>query len=374
MKTDRALDKVIAEQASHWVTVLRRKASRQELADFAIWLKSSPQHIREFLLMVAIEKELHSVDAGQEYGLHELTHSGEDNVVALTSRAEAWDPQRPTVPAAAQRWRFAAMLIASIALIVMAVVIWPRVSNTLRGSQDFTTSVGEQRSIELQDGSVVALNTGSRIEVRLTAQKREIRLLKGEALFKVARDPNRPFLVRADDAVIQAVGTQFNVYRRQEGTSVSVLEGRVRVSTHGIGSRATSTLGTHSPESGVHDAPLASNTDVGSLPTNLDAGEIAMISPSGKIVHHVATDLGSTVSWRQRRLVFQEDSLADMVHEFNRYNSSPQFRLEGSVVLQRHYTGVFDADDPESLVQLLATENDLRIERRGGEIVISAKR
>ena len=83
----------------------------------------------------------------------------------------------------------------------------------------------------------MSLNTHSRVAVRLGAHAREVRLLRGEALFHVAHDPSRPFLVSTDDAVVQAVGTQFDVYRRDDGTVVAVLEGRVNVTTAAAGAR-----------------------------------------------------------------------------------------------------------------------------------------
>ena len=364
MNPNRELEKVLADQASHWVTVLQRQATREELADFSEWIRASPQHIREFLTMVAIEKALHGVDIGRQYGLHELTQPDEgSNVVALAPRP-ALEPRRSaSVRFSGWRWRRGVALAMAASLIAVAVLFGAAIANLLSQSRRFTTEIGEQRSIELQDGSVIQLNTGSRIDVRFSASERDIRLSKGEALFKVAHDPARPFRVRTDDAVIQALGTQFNVYRRQDGTTVSVLEGRVRISKQDAKGETGAERATG------HSRPKDDTAD-GITGTNLGAGEAARIAPGGAIAHPVAADVSNAVAWRQRRLVFQEDSLADMAQEFNRYNSSLQFRVEGHDVARRHYTGVFDADDPESLVQLLATESDLTIERQGGTIII----
>jgi transmembrane sensor len=265
------------------------------------------------------------VDTKRQYGMHELKENARSNVLPLKDA--------PSLALPRKRGRGWAMAAAVAALALTAsVFFWQR------SGQSYATAVGEQRTLELEDGSIVHLNTHSKIEVRLSAGGRDIELVAGEALFKVHRDPARPFRVHAQDAVIQALGTQFNVYRRPQGTTVSVLEGAVQVAA-----------------------------------TRLDAGEEARIVPSGAVMKHKVADVTQTVAWRQRRLVFDQDSLSDMIQEFNRYNSTPQFHLEGTDVANRHYTGVFDADDPESLIQLLAAEPGLAVERKDDTILVRAR-
>jgi transmembrane sensor len=77
-----------------------------------------------------------------------------------------------------------------------------------------------------------------------------------------------------------------------------------------------------------------------------------------------------TVAWRERRLIFDDAPLEDVIYEFNRYNQSPRLTLEGVPPGSHHYNGIFDAADPDSLAELLSREPDLSIERRNGEIVI----
>ncbi len=339
MNANQEVDKTLAHQASEWLTVLRRKASRQELAAFAEWLKTSPRHVRDFLIMAAIEKELHHVDAEREFGAHELDGATSSNVLAL-KEASALPRRRPR----RRGWAIAAA-VACIALSAAAVLSWQ--GGYLGGWRTYTTQVGEQRAVELEDGSVVHLNTHSRIKVRLAASGRDIELVTGEVLFKVHGDPARPFRVHSQDAVIQALGTQFNVYRRLHETTVSVLEGKVALTP---------------------DLPPER-----SRIQELAAGEEARIASNGKILKHKSPDLAKAVAWRQRRLMFDQDSLADMVREFNRYNKTAQFRLEGAEVESRHYTGVFDADDPESLVQLLSAEPDLVVKRDGETLVVRGR-
>src|SRR6202020_2602328 len=93
----------------------------------------------------------------------------------------------------------------------------------------FETEIGENRRVTLADGSVISLGGNTRIEVALSEKVRAIELTRGEALFKVAKDSARPFKVRAGDATIIAVGTEFNVERDSDRDVVSVTEGQVVV-------------------------------------------------------------------------------------------------------------------------------------------------
>jgi transmembrane sensor len=93
----------------------------------------------------------------------------------------------------------------------------------------YATTFGEQRSITLDDGSVVDINSHSKIRVRYSATERDVELLEGQALFRVAKNASRPFWVSSATTRVRAVGTEFDVYKRRSGTVVSVIEGRVAV-------------------------------------------------------------------------------------------------------------------------------------------------
>jgi transmembrane sensor len=351
MKANREVERVLAHQASEWVTRLRRKTTPAELASFAEWVKTSPRHMRDFLLMSAIERELHHVDAQRRYGSHEPAEEAPSNVLPLQGAlADAIEarvaPPREVRPRLRRPFR-----VAGLAAIVGAVTLAVWQSGFLTGWTEYATATGEQRAIELEDGSIVQLNTRSRIEVRIDGDVRDIRLLSGEALFKVRRDPSRAFRVYTPDADIQALGTQFNVYRRAEGTTVVVLEGKVGIS------RLTAAAG---------DLGAVSQTPLG-------AGEKAHIDKHGTILRESTRDPASSIAWQQRRLVFQAESLSEIAREFNRYNTTPKFRLDGEAIQARHYTGVFDADDPESLLELLEAEPDLAITRSGDDILVRVR-
>src|SRR5262245_16618946 len=147
MNANQEVERTLAHQASEWVTVLRRTATREELAAFAEWLKTSPRHVRDFLIMVAIEKELHGVDSQRKLAALDGDHTS-SNVFALNAEAGVARPRSWN-----KRWGLAA----AAALIALAVGVIAWQGDALTGHRYYETQVGEQRAVELADGSIVHL-------------------------------------------------------------------------------------------------------------------------------------------------------------------------------------------------------------------------
>jgi transmembrane sensor len=353
----REIDRLLAEESAEWTERLKH-GDRHTRAAFAKWSLKSPLHLRHFLMMVALDQELERFDPEKRITVPPASAHPSAEVIDLGGHAsEAKAPGKRAL-----RWWG---LAASVLIAVSAVIYAPDVINRAQGWHEYSTARGEQRAVELPDGSVAHLNTSSRVLVRLSGEQRQVRLLAGEALFKVHHDASRPFRVYTDDATIQAVGTQFNVYREAEGTKVAVLEGRVRVTAD---ESAGASDATH-PVAPLN-APASSEVKTVKL---LAAGEAAEVHQDGTISNTESVDVGAIAAWRQRRLVFKQDPLSAVVTEFNRYNRIPQFRLVGADVASRRYSGAFDADDPESLIALLSIDRDLQVQRDGKEIVIRAR-
>jgi transmembrane sensor len=345
----RELEALYAVQASGWVETMRHASPGDEMR-FVAWLKESPRNVRDFLLMLSLDCALERVDAERLHSIEALIRKVDQRVTPLTLRPA------PAAAAAAGRSRRLrrAALAAGVLVAAVGALFWYAHPGFL-GFHEFETATGEQRTFELEDGSVVSLNTHSRVAVRLTAHAREVRLLRGEALFHVAHDPSRPFLVSTEDAVVQAVGTQFDVYRRDDGTVVAVLEGRVNVTTAAAAPAA----------SGSAAAPVAGRgTPRAAAVRSLGASQEAQVSHEGSVSIREVNNVSDTVAWRERRLIFRDQTLGQIVGEFNRYRTQP-IRLEGNGVSERIYTGVFDADDANSLLQVLARDPALAVEREG---------
>jgi len=335
MLVQKQIDELLALRASEWLEILPN-ATAEQLREFEAWLCESRLHVQEFLEIAEIEFSLNGLDPQRQQDVESLLKRIAPKVAALPARTPAGpfsSPQKKRRP-----WRLGG--IAAAACLVIAVAsLW-----FLGGSTHYTTSIGEQRVVELPDASVITLNADSQIKVRLEKTRREIDLQRGEALFRVAHDTRRPFRVHTRAGFVQAVGTQFNVQERVNGdTRVSVLEGKVR---------AVSTSGQE---------------------LLLSAGQEADVRLDGSIARREHAMVANTVAWRQHRLIFDSAPLDEIAAEFNRYSQSVHLRLKGLERDKHRFDGSFDATDPQSLIEMLSKEPDLAIEREGRDVVIRAR-
>ena len=338
----------IAEQAFDWI--VRLDAPTADASDdtaFAKWLKESPVHVEEFLTLEATWRALDNLDPDRAVRINELVADANANVVALDA-AGAVTALPANDSRAYGRWMAGAAAAATIAVLAILFARGPWLAQDTR-----VTGLGEQTSFTLDDGSVIHLNTQSELRVQLTDTAREVALLSGEALFQVARDPNRPFRVTAANTVVEALGTRFNVYHDPEQTAVTVVEGKVAVSQ-------LDTVGASPVGGSVANLPEDTLT--------LVAGEQVAIDPSGSIERQNLPDTGEVTAWRERRLVFRANTLATIAEEFNRYNRL-RIEVRGNAA-NRQLTGVFDADDPASLVEFLSDAPSVRVSHDGERIVI----
>jgi transmembrane sensor len=352
----------VAEQAAEWLIALD-EGGAAERAAFAEWMEESPLHVEMFLRATAVSRMGELLDQADRKELAARFTSGAipQNVIPLESppfRAaapeapDALPSHSPPEPSAGGISRFTGWAAAAaLALVAGGAALWWRTA----GWDRYDTNVGEQRAVALADGSVVFTNTDTRIEVRYSDTGRDIRLVRGEALFKVARDTDRPFRVHVGDATVQALGTQFNIYRRATETTVAVIEGVVQVSPDA------------SPQGQAQGETPATP------PARLAAGQAINVASGGPIEQPIAVNLAQVTAWRQRRLVFEWETLEAIVTEFNRYNRTPQIRVEGDSVRGRRYTAVFDADNPQTLLKFLARDSDLAFAAKGDDFVIRAR-
>src|SRR5579862_1758252 len=172
----RELEALYAAQASGWVETMRHASPADEMR-FVAWLKESPRNVRDFLLMLSLDCALETLDAERLQSIEALLTKVDQRVTPLTPR-----PAPAAAAAAARSRRFGwAALAAGVLVAALGALFWyahPGFPG-FPGFHEFETATGEQRTFELEDGSVVSLNTHSRVAVRLTAHAREVRLLRG---------------------------------------------------------------------------------------------------------------------------------------------------------------------------------------------------
>lgn len=214
----------IQAEAGEWILRLDEApldaATRRQLL---AWLKTSPRHIDEFLLASAVWHELDAIDADKRIDVAELLAEADHNVVPLSGDTVGDQNLAPTPATTRRRWLFgiAASITAALGLSLFFALHGP--------VERYETSLGQQTLFTLDDGSVVHLNTQSVLTVRMTDSSRNLELTRGEAMFEVAKDPTRPFRVTSGGVLVEAIGTRFNVYRRDDGVQVTVVEGEVKV-------------------------------------------------------------------------------------------------------------------------------------------------
>ncbi len=206
-----------------------------------------------------------------------------------------------------------AAVIAILAIAAVSFFVW------LPSRGMYMTAVGEQQTVQLADGSEVRLDTDTRIRVQLTGTERRVLLVRGQALFVVAHDLDRPFRVTAGETVVTALGTTFDVRREAAGAKVVLVDGSVAVVDGVSGSRSWR---------------LAPGQQVET--TKPDAAPVAV-------------DAALATSWSQGRLVFSRTPLREAVAEVNRYLPR-KIILDAGLTESVSVNGVFRAGDREAFV------------------------
>jgi transmembrane sensor len=216
----------------------------------------------------------------------------------------------------------------------------------------YATPVGGFASVPMPDGSNVTLNTDSQIRIALTDTERRVELGHGEAFFEVSKDPKRPFVVRAGDKRVIAVGTKFSVRREGDDIEIVVTEGKVR----------------------VEDGAARQNSRVGgSADVFLTPGSIARADDAGVLVQRrTLPEAEEHLSWRTGRLMFRDLALADAIAEFNRY-SARKIVIQDPAIASLKIEGNFRATNVEAFVRLLESGFPVRAEVRADQILLTAK-
>lgn len=332
---------IIAAEAAEWLLRMR-EADAASKRDFAAWLQTSPEHVREFLAVAALWESMPGLPASPSVDELVAAAADDGNVVSIAA-GNGTDGGVRSPRRRARTW-----VGVAAAAVVLAIVVG-EVLTFMPAPSDpnlYATAIGEQRSVSLPDGSVVTLNTQSALHVDYSEGFRDIRLLRGEALFEVAKNPDRPFRVFTDRAVIQAVGTQFNVRRDEDDVTVTVVEGVVDVeASAAVSSRST---GQATPDGAVAELPVPE-----ALPVRLTVGQQAIVHARSGEVAILDARVSKATAWRERRLVFESLSLKEVIDEFNRYNNPPLV-IDDAELGKLPISGVFRANDRESFVQFLS--------------------
>lgn len=321
----------IAEEAADWLLRLESGSlSSEQRAGFVDWLRESPHHVAEMLRVAKLHNALAKFGQWDALPTADLSTSP-DLPLDVLHRANS-------KPSPAAKWPWA--LAAGVAIVVASWGLYTWTS----AAQRIRTQLGERREMALADGSEVALAPGSQIRVEFSGTRRLIRLDYGEAFFHVGKDPNRPFLVDSAHAQARALGTSFSVAERGDAAVVTVTEGKVAVSANSA--RSAQAAGTA--------APVALGTNQQVTVSMQGAAPVRQID--GRV----------ELAWSQGQLVFDNETVADVVLRFNHYNQM-KIRVTDAALAARPVSGVFRATDPESFVAFLESVAGAKARKSGTE-------
>jgi len=254
--------------------------------------------------------------------------------------------------------------IAALAGGVTALVLlafWPRTSFVGEVASAAQMAKAFESIQKLPDGTIVELNDGAAITVQYEPAIRRVHLVQGEALFRVQKDPARPFLVLAGGIEVRAVGTAFNIQLGTDAVEVLVTEGKVRV---GDAIKGTSLL--PPPQ-----YPADTSTFVAQTEGVLVAGERVIVDlvasdspPVVQVASLASADIEQRLAWRIPRLEFNGMKLDQAVEQINRYNRL-QIILGDPAIGRLRISGVFRSDNPDGFVRIVEATFGLRSERTG---------
>ncbi|MBL8270183.1 FecR family protein [Steroidobacter sp.] len=339
----------IDQQAADWFVRLddrSRVLSAREQARWLAWLQRSPRHLESFMNVAELYDRFEGIDKDSRFDVMQWLQQRRGETLDIGTRFAR--PSAPAWQAAIRSRTFA--LAASVCLAVLAAVSWWALSANDR----YKTSIGEQRTVQLTDGSTIQLNTQSKVSVALGENSRVIEL-EGEATFTVAHDATRPFLVKTHDATTQAVGTKFNVYQENGRTRVAVVEGVVVVTPVAVAATTAATTVKAKPP----------------RPLTIVAGDVVDAS-AGRVEHAPEADATAAISWQQHRLIFKDTSLGEIARQFNRYNAV-QIEVAPAVRASIQLSGTFDAKQPGTWIRYLQGRNDVAIRQDGEQYRLEAK-
>lgn len=325
----------IEAEACAWVVQVDSGAmSKGDIEDLKEWISRSPHHKHSFQKMASGFLDIGTLLAGAD-------------------RTQTVQKRKP------KKIFFSAPVMLSMAATVVAgffLFSGQGSEQPLRAAEpavQYVASLGEQKEVTLPDGSVVTLNTSSKIDVNFTDSDRSINLVYGEALFDVAKDVNRPFVVHANQGAVRAVGTVFSVRSINSNVSVLVEEGIVELIAPPITSQSSVT--TRSEDMVV----LA----------RLTTGEEANFDGVSKNVKSVElTDVTNRHAWKNGMLIFDGNSLSDVVDEITRYTDM-KIVISDPEMQDLQIGGTFKAGETDAFLDAMTMGFDLNVQRVSGNTV-----
>lgn len=357
---DRDVKDLIAAQAAEYYVARRAgDVTASDDQEFLEWLRASPTHVAEYLAVAGLAKEMRGATSRIDASLDTLTDDArrETNLVSLDDAHYRYTPEEPSLPSTVNlrgyltRIRGRAWFAAVVVALVVGICVW------LSTAQEFATALGEQRTLQLPDNTIVHINSDSAVKIRFDSHRRIVELERGQVYFEVAKDSQRPFQVRAGGSVIEDRGTVFDVFRDDNNTVVTVVEGEVTIQKP-IKLDLPGRRGVQPPDQLVL--------------SELHPGDQATVLSSGAVNMKSAVNLNQVTAWTRGEILFDTEQVGAVAKEFNRYNRRKIVVVDPSVAALP-ISGLFHTHDIDSFAQFLDGLPGVRTVANGEKLIVSGR-
>lgn len=335
------------EQAEVWFArLMAPDCSALERAAFGEWRDSAPQHAEAFAATESLWQKLDGLEDDEIIGVYarEALEPEKDPMADWTAAVQH-RRARPPVRTPPRGRTFPLAIAASVVLFTfgvgMAMQLWS-------APQQLYETGDRPHTVVLKDGSRVQMDLATQIEVKLGSSRRELRLLRGRAIFDVSHDARRPFVVDAEGGSITALGTRFQVDEQERGNIlVTLVEGSIALQN-------------------------ASGREPGGTGLRLTAGQQARYSSTRDAWVRETGNVMSAIGWSEGFHVFSATPLAEAVKEINKY-SAVKIRLADPSLERLVLSGNFKAGSAQDIAVALPVVLPVRIRNAGQEIVVEKR-
>lgn len=333
------------EEAADWcLRIAEGELTARDQAAFDAWI-ADPKRRAAFEEAIAVWQGVESLGAQPEL----INIRSEALGAYRRAHARRWAPARLA------GWpRYAALAAALVVAVLVAVLFHNPVKT-------YETGIAERRIAILDDGSRLSLDAATKVEVRMSKDKRELRLVKGRAKFDVVGRPLRPFSVVAGDKIVVAVGTSFSVELVRSQMRVVLYEGHVRILEKAPARRTLLS----------EPSPITSDS-VRPIEWALAPGRELVASISAPVIREAPADMSSSLTWESGQLTFIDEPLSMAAERLNRY-SQRKVVIGDAAAGQRKINGVFKAGDTEAFVEGVAALLPVHIQRQADRILITSR-
>lgn len=351
---------ILLQAAEYYLALQDNSMTSAELRAWQSWFLRSQEHQEAFRRLETLwgvldnlsiddfETETDQVEAVRDT---DQDKSGEFSDGSILSLIASEEKQVPVAKSPMRQWGQAIAACLAVVTVAGYLMIAPGSQPEGQPTTAFETAAVDQRVVTLSDGSIMELGPDSAVDVNYQTSVRQITLVRGQAVFTVSKNPNRPFVVNAGNGSVTAIGTVFNVRKRQSEIQVRVLEGTVAVRP--VSTEIYATTDAKSP------APVALVT----------AGSQTHYSNAGLLEDVIQADMNSGLEWRVGVLKMENRQLGDVIRELNQFVEN-EITIGDEAISQFSFTGTVYPERMDDWLDGLQQGYPLKVMRVGSSTVL----